>query len=537
MLAILLLLASAPPASDSTQLAAAIRKAPAPLRVALTRSYRAREWQPLWSIADQPSPAARRLVRELGQAADRGLDPQRFDAPRLHDLLNAWDTTASARANFDAALSVAVLRYARALDRGVVDPVAIHPTLALRRAAFDDAAVLTALGAGDPVAVLRGLEPPFYQYQRLLAVLQGFRVMLPDTALTRLPAWSRVVHADSLLPGAPALRRLLIMLGDLPWGSSAPDVATDTVYDASLQSAVTRFQRRHGLTPDGVLGPATRRSLERSTASRIRQIELTLERWRWLPREQSAAPIIVNIPAFRLDALRALPELEAETLSMDVVVGTAVTHGTPLLAARLRQVVFQPWWNLPRSIAMEEIRPKALLDSSFLAREGYELRRDRKPIAATPGAIDSIGIDVWVHQRPGPLNALGRVKFLMPNGEDIYLHDTPSQALFSRLRRDFSHGCIRVADPGALAAFVLRSLPDWNPDRVAEVMGDTVTVAVTLPEPVPVFLVYHSVEVRENGEAWFHPDVYGHDALLAEEIRRPGNGRRDVGGGKVKGEK
>lgn len=528
MLLTLVALVSAPVATDSALLAAAIGRAPTPLRVALVQSYQARQWQPVWSVAGQPTPAARRVVRELDNATDRGLDPERFDAPRIHRQLTDWDTTSGAWAGFDAALSVAVLRYARALHRGQVDPATLHPTLTLQRPTFDNVGVLTSLASADPIAVLRGLEPPFYQYQRLLAVLQGFRAMLPDTTLGRLPRWPTVVHPDSLLPGAPALRRLLVMLGDLPRGSSAPDGAADTVYDAALQSAVSRFQRRHGLTTDGVLGPATRRALERSTASRIRQIELTLERWRWLPRDHAVAPIIVNIPAFRLDALRALPELESETLSMDVVVGTAVTHGTPLLAARLREVVFQPWWNLPHSIAVLEIRPNALLDSTYLAHEGYELRRGGKPIPATPGAIDSIGLDVWVHQRPGPLNALGRVKFLMPNGEDIYLHDTPSRALFSRLRRDFSHGCIRVADPAALAALVLRGHPEWSAERVAQAMDDTVTVAVRLHEPIPVFLVYHSVEVRESGEAWFHPDVYGHDAILAEEIRRPGSARAGV---------
>lgn len=517
MLSLVAMLALVAPA-DSAALAAAIARLPAPVRRAAEAQYAARGWAPLWSTAAAPSAAARRLARELAAAADRGLDPARYGAPSLASRLARWDTTATARADFDAALTRAVLGYARALDRGELDPGRLHPALRLDRPPFDAHAVLGALlDAPDPLSVLRALEPPFHQYRRLLGILQRYRILAADSTLPALPPGPRVLRPDSTWRGLPALRRRLAAVGDLP--RTAVGGAADTAYDPGTVAAVQRFQRRHGLEPDGIIGPATRIELARPMAERVRQVQLALERWRWLPRDHGRAPLIVNIPAFRLDALAALPEVERETLSMDVVVGTAVTHGTPILAAPLRRVVFQPWWNVPRSIALAEIRPKALADSTWLAREGYELRRNGQPIPATPGAVDSIGLDVWVHQRPGPGNALGRVKFLMPNREDIYLHDTPARDLFGRRRRDFSHGCIRVADPAALAAWVLRDLPEWTPERIAAALAGTETIDVTLPEPVPVYLVYHTAEVGEDGTARFHADVYGHDAMLVAAIR------------------
>lgn len=488
------------------------------VRPVLRGVYGGEGWRPLWVDVDgRPTPAARAMVRQLGQLRDRGLDPADYDAVALALRADSLDTPTRVAA-YDVALSTATLRVARALDRGRVSPTVLHRTLRVAREPFAADSLLRAFAADTQAAArLRALEPPFYQYRRLLGVLERFRALARDTTLLGLPPMPKVLRPDSAYAGAGGLRRLLTALGDLP---AAPALGVDTLYDATLQEGVRRFQRRQGLTDDAIIGAGTQARLRRPWRDRIRQVELTLERWRWLPRTHEVPPLIVNIPAFRLYGLRQLPDLEAETLTMDVVVGTAVTHDTPLLAAMLEAVNFQPHWNVPTSIATKEIKPKALANPGYLAKERYELLRGSRVVPITPEAIAEIGNGVRVRQMPGPGNALGRVKFVMPNREDIYLHDTPSRGLFARTRRDFSHGCIRVVDPAALARWALRDLPEWTPERIDSAMAGDRQVWVALPRKIPVYLVYQSVVVRESGEAFLYPDIYGHDATLDAALRK-----------------
>jgi murein L,D-transpeptidase YcbB/YkuD len=307
-------------------------------------------------------------------------------------------------------------------------------------------------------------------------------------------------------------------VGDHP--EPLPPPAADTLYEAGLVAAVERFQRRHGVTADGLLGPATRRLLTRPWTEQIRQVELTLERWRWLPRTHPIPPAIVNIPAFRAYALTSLPEREAETLTMDIVVGTATRFDTPLLALEMTSVNFHPYWNVPTSIARTEILPKARASAAYLTNNNYELLRGNTVVPITAANIAEIGGAIRVRQTPGPHNALGRVKFDMPNPENIYLHDTPSRGLFERVRRDFSHGCIRLADPAAFAEWALRDLPEWTRARIDSVMAGTTPLVVQLPRKIPVYIVYQTVLARESGDAYFYGDLYGHDAALDVALRR-----------------
>lgn len=525
-----LLLALAP--ADTTGVGAALRTvtlADAPswmrwrsitdVRPAVEAGYVGRGWAPFWlDSVGQPTAAARLMVRELNGLPDRGLDPADHDATALTQRMDSL-AGASEMAAFDLVLSVGALRVAHALDRGRVHPTRLHPTLRLPREPFDGVAILAALaGSAAPAEVLRRLEPTFYQYHRLLGVLQRYRALARDTTLMPLPSGPRVVRPDSVWVGAATLRRLLRAVGDHP--DPLPPPAMDTIFDAGLSAAVQRFQRRHGVTDDGLVGPATRRLLERPWADQIRQVELTLERWRWLPRTHPIPPAIVNIPAFRAYAITSLPERESETLAMDIVVGTAARFDTPLLALEMTSVNFHPYWNVPTSIARNEIRPKALASAAYLRNGNYELLRGNTVVPITAENIAAIGSAVRVRQTPGPHNALGRVKFDMPNPQNIYLHDTPSRSLFERVRRDFSHGCIRLADPAAFAAWALRELPEWTRERIDSVMAGNTALVVTLPRKIPVYIVYQTVMARESGDAYFYGDLYGHDATLDVALRR-----------------
>ncbi|MES2305512.1 MAG: L,D-transpeptidase family protein [Gemmatimonadota bacterium] len=494
------------------------------VRVALRTAYDGHLWEPYWLVGGKPTPAARLVLKEIGSARDRGLDPLDYDATRLAaevDSLTGRDDSRAAR--FDIALSAAVVRYALALDRGRVDPRTLHPTLMLKREAFDATAFLAdASQAAQPAASFRALEPRFYQYRRLQAALVTYRILAQDSTLLSLPELPRKLKVGTTYAGAPQLRRLLTLIGDLSDSSAVHRAGEgDSIYDKSLEQAIRRFQRRQGFSADGVVGDSTRARLLHPFDERVRSIELTLERWRWLPRRFDVPPIIVNIPGYRLTAFSTAQDVEADMLAMNVVVGAAVKHDTPLLAVDLVAVQFHPSWNVPKSIAKDEILPKARKDPGYLAKEHYELLRGRTVVPAVDSNIRRIGTTVQVRQTPGSWNALGRVKFVMPNAEDIYLHDTPSKGFFARARRDFSHGCIRVSDPMALAAFLLRDRAQWPADSVKSVMTtDSVTRWVPLTARVPVFLVYQTVTVSEAGETFFYGDVYGHDRTLDQVLRK-----------------
>ncbi len=494
------------------------------VRPALRAAYDARQWEPFWLLQGKPSAAARLVIRELVAAHDRGLDPTDYEAARLTaeaDSLTLRDEERSAR--FDIALSAAATRYALALDRGRIDPQTLHPTLRLKRDPFDAITFLTdASRSAQPAAIFRGLEPGFYQYRRLQSALVTYRILAQDSTLLALPEMPRKLKRGTAYAGAPRLRRLLTLLGDLTDSVSVHRASEgDSIYDVTLEKGIRRFQRRQGFSADGVIGDSTRTRLTHPFDERVRSIELTLERWRWLPRHFEVPPIIVNIPGYRLNAYKGPQDVEADILAMNVVVGAAVKHDTPLLAVDLVAVQFHPAWNVPMSIARKEIRPKAMKDPGYLAKEHYELLRGRTVVPSVDSNIRRIGTAVGVRQTPGSWNALGQVKFVMPNSEDIYLHDTPSRGFFARARRDFSHGCIRVSDPLALAAFLLRDRPQWTIDSVRQaMMTDSVTRWVPLTARVPVFLVYQTVVVTEAGETFFYGDVYGHDRALDQALRK-----------------
>lgn len=524
------------PQGDSAAVAAALRAAfDAPVMAAarwndvgdvrdgIRAAYEGRGWTLFWTANGRPTPAATGVLRELATAHYRGLDPTDYDVAWLtteRDSLAGRGDVRAAR--FDALLTVAATRYAMALDRGRVDPRSLHPSLRHRREAFDVPAFLSGVVSVDaPAQVFRTIEPTFYQYRRLQSVLVTYRLLARDSASLALPEMPKRLRVGMLYAGSAQLRRLLTLLGDLSDSSAAAQpIGGDTVYDASLAKAVRRFQGRHGFGADGVIGDSTRSRLTRTFGDRVRQIELTLERWRWLPRGVDTPPLIVNIPEFRLHAFRSAEDLESEMLSLDVVVGTAVKNDTPLLAVEMSALQFQPQWNVPQSIMRDEIRPKALKDSTYLARENYELLRGNTIVPITDSNIAKIGYGVRVRQIAGPGNALGRVKFVMPNPEDIYLHDTPSKGLFARVRRDFSHGCIRVSDPAALAAFLLRDNPAWPRSRIDSAMAGDRSIWVPLARRVPVYLVYHSAVVLESGKAFFYRDVYSHDRALDRALRK-----------------
>jgi murein L,D-transpeptidase YcbB/YkuD len=484
----------------------------------LTRLYTAREWAPLWFDGDTPTPSARAMVKVLSEAGVRGLDPEDYQATSLRAELNRrHDPGPFVRERADLALSVAAARFALALRRGRVSPDAVHATYKLPVEALDLAATVDSLaGTPQPNDILQRLEPSFLHYWLLVAALVRYQQLARDSLQFILPPLPRRLEPGQAYAGASTLRRLLRFLRDDRDSTLPP--SPDPVYTGALVEAVRRFQIRHGLTPDGVIGDSTRVRLERPFDARIRQIELTLERSRWMPRHYSAPPIVVNVPAFQLYAPTGMQSTEASLLSMNIVVGKAFKSETPLFAANMEYLVFSPAWDVPSDIAENEIKPYALKDPEYLARNRYELVRNWEVVPPWHENIVAINEGIRVRQTPGPHNALGEVKFVMPNDYQVYLHDTPTKALFGQSRRDASHGCIRVSDPMALARFLLRDQPEWTEEKIREAMAAGVPQRVNLSRPIPVFIVYATAIARENGEVFFYPDVYGHDAALTRAL-------------------
>jgi murein L,D-transpeptidase YcbB/YkuD len=307
-------------------------------------------------------------------------------------------------------------------------------------------------------------------------------------------------------------------LGDL--SPDAPPPAYVSAYEGALVDGVKRFQVRHGLESDGILGKGTWATLHIPLAWRVRQIELALERLRWLPHLGQDRLLAVNIPMFHLWGWDSIPPSGAPLFGMDVIVGRSLNRRTPVFVEEMRYLTFRPYWNVPPGILRQDVLPAIERDADYLQKQNMEIVRgpgdDAQPVVATAENVELLRQGVLrVRQRPGPSNAMGLVKFIFPNDENVYMHGTPAQELFRRTRRDFSSGCIRLENPVALAAWALKDQPEWTRDRILAAMNGSQPRRVNLTRPIRVILFYvTAVVMPEDGTAHFAEDIYGHDARL-----------------------
>ena len=478
---------------------------------------------PLWvDAAGQPTDNARDALNLLGHAADEGLDPVDFHPELLAGLASRVSTASPPPrdiAQFDVAVSASMLRHLRHLHMGRIDPRTIGFRLDAPRDRHDFPAILRSAIANQRVAaVAAALRPPLAQYRLLRDMLARYRALAADASLVPPAPVTVAIHPGEQYTAAGDLFHELVALGDLPSDVARPP--DPGRYEAPLVEGVKHFQIRHGLGPDGVLGKNTLAALRVPLTWRVRQIELALERLRWLPHLGDERLIALNIPMFRLWAWDAIPPNGAPLFGMDVIVGRALNTQTPVFLEEMREVIFRPYWNVPRSIVRHEILPRVERDPDYLQREEMEIVRgggdNAHRVDVTADALDLLRQGVLrVRQRPGAKNALGSIKFVFPNSEDVYMHGTPAQALFAKSRRDFSHGCVRVADPVALAEWVLRDRSEWTRDRILAATTGSETIHVTLPRPIQVILFYTTAAVMpEDGTIRFAEDVYRHDARL-----------------------
>lgn len=480
--------------------------------------YQAGAGQPLWLEGPAVTRQGRSAIAVLLRAADHGLDPADYDASAL-DSVARYSVRAllgmTERARLDVSLTVNLMRFLDDLETGRLHPRGLGARSDTR---LDLPTAIQDGIAGDSIAAIAAaVTPQLVQYRNLQQQLVRYRHLAQDSTFELLPVVVPSRRGDPY-PGIEVLRRRLVALGDL-----APDaVSAGVTLNGPDERALRRFQTRHGLAPTGMLDSVTFGEINTPFEHRVYQIELALERLRWLPHIGRQRFIVVNIPAFRLFAFDSAGGTGAPALDMRVIVGEALNKQTPVLYEQMRYLEFRPYWNVPRSILVGEILPILGRDSAYLGRNDMEIvSPDNVPVEGpvTPELIQRLAAgELRVRQRPGPRNALGLLKFVFPNAAAVYMHGTPQPELFAHTRRDLSHGCIRLEHPADLAAWVLRDTRGWSRDRIEAAQQAPTSSRALLSRPIPVIIFYTTAVASPGGEIWFYPDVYGHDRTLAEAL-------------------
>ena len=481
-----------------------------------------------WVGGMQPTPQAQQVIAILLQADQKGLSPDDYDGPRWNARLAKLKPTTSQPSEadavqFDAALTVCVMRYISDLHIGKINPKHFDFDLDTQAKKYNLPQFVKedVVDVPDVAANLAQVEPPYPGYQRTIQALHAYLQYAREYNGQPLPAIGKTIAAGDNYPGVPQLAQFLHLVGDLPADANVP--ADATVYQGALVDAVKHYQGRFGRTADGKITPQTLADLNTPLSARVQQMQLTLERWRWLPIGLHAAPIVANIPEFRL---RAYDENFKVALTMNVVVGKAYGHDTPVFEDSMQYVIFRPYWSVPYSIAKAEFIPKIVRDPDYLEKKGFSVVDSRQQVV-TSGPVSADVLQqlragkLFIRQNPGPKNSLGLVKFIFPNSYNIYMHDTPEQVFFSKTRRDFSHGCIRLEKPADLAVWVLRgNTGNWDMAKVRAAMNGDAPQQVNLARPIPVLILYATVIVTEDGVVHFYDDIYGHDAALAKALAK-----------------
>lgn len=485
-----------------------------------------------WIRDGKPTAKAMGLIGILEMADQKGLDSKDYDGAKWPERVKAFQLPGgvpeSAMLQFDVALTVSAIRYGMDLHLGKVDPKVLHKDFDPERVTRNPGAYLwkqVEQGTSLQVA-MAPVEPPFPGYQRALVALQKYLQLQKEEIPDPLSQVKKPIAPGQEYEGTAKLVKRLQFLGDLPASVTVPE--NSQMYSGEVVEGVKRFQERHGLDAAGKLGQQTITELNRPMSDRVESLRLTLERWRWAPHEFSQPPIIVNIPEF---VLRTYEAPGKPAVMMRVVVGRAMRTQTPVLEQDMKHLIFWPYWNVPPSILRGEIVPKLTKDPAYVQKNNFEVTTYSGQVV-TDGLVSEEVLaqlragKLMVRQKPGPKNALGLIKFIFPNDQNVYLHSTPSQSLFSETRRDFSHGCIRVEDPKELAEWVLRNNPGWTRERIEAAFAAQKEQQVNLTSAIPVLIVYGTAIAKEDGRVFFFEDIYGNDKALGKLFAQAYAGRR-----------
>ncbi len=483
----------------------------------LAEFYERRDYLPAWT--DNKKVAE--LILAIRSTVKDGLDPSDYhldDVLKVQTAIAAGElNTAAKSVNADLILTDSLIRLGYHQRFGKVNPYSLDPNWNFRRelnGRNPATAIQEAIDADSLVAYLKEVFPRGWVYTQLREGLARYRQIAANGG------WPEIPDGPILRPGAadPRLATLMQRLavsGDM---DTMQNVAPVTGYDDALQDGVRHFQERHGLDADAIIGPATINALNVSAEQRVKQLEINLERARWVLDDISDEFILVNIAGFRAYLMRDR-EIAWET---KVQVGKTY-HQSPVFRDEMKYLVFNPTWTVPYSIASKEMLPNIQADPEYFQKRDFDVK-DRNGDLIDPATVDWSSVTrrnfgYTLVQRPGPNNALGRVKFMFPNEHAVYLHDTPSKYLFSQAERAFSHGCIRVENPYEFAELLLG--PDWDQDKIAATLDSKEIKTVSLPKPLPVLLMYWTAIVSKDDEVFFYNDVYQRDQNVADALDAP----------------
>jgi len=472
--------------------------------------------QPLWVNMDGPADKAATLLAIIQNANMDGLDPEQY---YLSQLTSLWkDQTPEALIELDTLLTLAFINYTYDIGGGRSRFTTNAPSAFKEKkmAAYDALALIkTALSAPDLNLFMNNLLPTHKYYKNLRTVLPLYQEMAATGG------WPSIASGRSIHPGEndariPTIKSRLQIEGFL---QAAPTATDTTTYDELLAQAVIKFQLRHGLTGDGVIGTATIAAMNVTAQQKVRQILVNLERWRGKDHDLGKKYVLIDIAGFHLEGITD----DQVILDMPVIVGT-ILNQTPIFSDRIQYMEINPFWNIPPSIARNEMLEEVKKDNNFLNSSNIRLFSDWSNEASeiNPLCIDWNKINPQqmshfkLRQEPGKKNALGSIKFIFPNSHSVYMHDTPSQANFKHAKRAFSHGCIRLEQPVKLADFLMNKHNDWTQDRFHEIINSGKRTIVHLPEPPPVHITYQTVKSDQQGLASFHPDIYDQDRQLEQ---------------------
>lgn len=478
--------------------------------------YTAQNNRAFWLDARGLTPRAQAALAKLASASEEGLNAELYDVAAIQRIaaLPAADDESRMRVrlSLELLMSHAILAYAEDMHAGSVRPQWKTGADPLTEA--EQLAVLTqATAAADSRAYLASLAPQTPEYTALKASYKQYQ------ALAANGGWPAFSVGKTIKPGmsdarVASLRQILTLTGDLP-ATTTPAEPGET-YQGALVDAAKHFQERHGIEADGVLGSTTQQALAVPVGKRIEQMAMTLERMRWMPRDLGSRYVLVNVPGYRLRAVAG-----DQQLAMKVIVGKPDTK-TPMFSKEITDVILNPSWGVPGKIAVKEMLPKIRKNPGYLAKAGYTVTENGQ--AVDPSTIDwsSVGhgnFSYSFRQQPGDGNALGKVKFSIPNSDNIYLHDTSQRGLFAKAERSLSHGCVRLGDPKALTEFVLKQ-EGWSAEKIETAYESSAsrTIRVT---PLPVHLVYWTSWVDEHGAPHFSRDIYGMDKTLLASMTKP----------------
>jgi murein L,D-transpeptidase YcbB/YkuD len=479
--------------------------------------YERNRFEPLWQNPQNVSD----LINDISTIASEGLSPEDYHFSELLAikllLEKSRPKNVGLQADYDILLTDSLIRLCYHLLWGKVDPDGMHPHWNMGRQVNPDkdpvGALERRLRTGTLAEGLKNIRPRYPRYHQLKNALAQYRT-IQETG-----GWQPIPEGPTLKPGTIDERVVFLRRRLAATEDSVSKWSASTYYDETLVPAVKRFQRRHNLEPDGKVGKKTLAALNIPVGAKIDQLRVNLERARWVFHKLPPDYLWVDIAGFKIHHYID----EQAVWSSRIMVGKPYRH-TPVFKSKIKYIVFNPTWTVPPTILKEDILPKLKQGPDYL----YE--KKIRVIARDGSIVDPASVD-WsayrttvpftLQQAPGPLNALGRVKFILPNRYFIFMHDTPSRHLFEKEDRAFSSGCIRVEKYAELAQMLLNDQIDWSPEKIQELIDAEQTRRVNLTRNMPVILVYCTVAVDENGKVIFKEDVYNRDPAVLKGLNEP----------------